>query len=197
MPSICVVYHSGFGHTKIQAEHVAKGAESVEGTEVHLVPVETLEAAVDHQYGPEWDVLMKADAIAFGCPTYMGSVSAGMKQFMEHSSAAWFGSAWKDKLAAGFTNSGSWSGDKLNTLTDIFLFAMQHHMVWVGLGLMPGYNSSKGTPEDLNRVGCFAGAMAQSNTDEGPDVAPPKADRETAERLGRRLAEAAARWGSA
>ncbi|MDJ0973072.1 MAG: flavodoxin family protein [Planctomycetota bacterium] len=197
MPSVCVVYHSGFGHTKVQAEHVAKGAEAVEGTEVHLLPAEDFKAPVDHQYGPEWDVLMQADAIVFGCPTYMGSASAVLKQFMEHSSGAWFGAAWKDKIAAGFTNSASWSGDKLNTLQGIFIFAMQHQMVWVGLDLMPGNNSSTGTPEDLNRVGCFSGAMAQSNADEGPDVAPPEADRKTAEHLGRRVAEAAARWGAA
>ena len=194
MPSVCVVYHSGFGHTKVQAEHVAKGAEAVEGTEVHLLPVEGFPEPVDHKYGPEWDVLMQADAIVFGSPTYMGSVSAALKQFMERSSAAWYGAAWKNKIAAGFTNSASWSGDKLNSLTGMFIFAMQHQMVWVGLDLMPGYNSSQGSPEDLNRVGCFSGAMAQSNADDGPDVAPPEAARKTAEHLGKRVAEATARW---
>ena len=59
-------------------------------------------------------MLASADGIAFGCPTYMGSVSAKMKAFMEHSSGAWYGAAWKNKVAAGFTNSASWSGDKLN-----------------------------------------------------------------------------------
>ena len=46
----------------------------------------------------------------------------------------------------------------------------------------------------MNRIGGFLGAMAQSNVDEGPDVAPPKSDRETAFHLGQRVAEAARRW---
>jgi len=67
-------------------------------------------------------------------------------------------------------------------------------MIWVGLGLMPGNNSSKGSPEDLNRLGSFLGAMAQSNVDQGPEHAPTAADLRTAEHLGRRVAKAAARW---
>ena len=75
----------------------------------------------------------------------------------------------------------------------MFIFAMQHGMIWIGLGLMPGNNSSKGSPDDLNRIGGFAGAMAQSNVDAGPEAAPPESDRLTAEHLGRRIAEMAAR----
>jgi NAD(P)H dehydrogenase (quinone) len=67
-------------------------------------------------------------------------------------------------------------------------------MVWVGLGLLPGNNSSTGSPEDLNRLGSFLGAMAQSNADQGPEHGPTAADLRTAEHLGRRVAEAAARW---
>ena len=195
MTKVAIVYHSGFGHTEVQAQAVAEGARSVEGTEVSLHEAGSFEGpGEDKQYGPAWQALMDADAIVFGCPTYMGSVSAGLKQFFEHSSAAWFGSAWKDKIAAGFTNSGSQNGDKQHTIGDIFRFAMQHMMVWVGLDLMPGNNSSTGSVDDLNRLGGFTGALAQSNIDEGPDVAPPKADRDTAAALGKRVAEAAARW---
>jgi NAD(P)H dehydrogenase (quinone) len=68
-------------------------------------------------------------------------------------------------------------------------------MIWIGLGALPGNNHSKGSNKDLNRLGAFVGAMAQSNADEGPDVAPPRADRETAEAYGRRIAQAAARRG--
>ncbi|MEJ2299764.1 MAG: hypothetical protein P8X94_14965, partial [Woeseiaceae bacterium] len=101
---------------------------------------------------------------------------------------------WADKLAAGFTNSGSQNGDKQNTLVDIASFAAQHGMVWVNLNLLPGNNSSKGSVEDLNRLGSYLGAMAQSNVDEGADVAPPEADLETAAKLGERVAKCARRW---
>ena len=186
MPSVVVVYHSGYGHTKVQAEAVARGAASVDGAKVLLVPVEDVEM--------HWDALHAADAIVFGSPTYMGSVSAKMKAFMEETSKHWATLKWRDKIAGGFTNSASQSGDKLNTLIDFVVFAMQHGMIWVGLDLLPGNNSSKGSVEDLNRLGSFLGAMAQSNADEGSDVAPPRADRETAERYGRRIGEVARDW---
>lgn len=186
MASIAVVYHSGYGHTAVLAQSIAVGAAKVAGTEVHLVPVEEAEAKTA--------LLDGADAIVFGSPTYMGSASAKFHEFMEATSKTWYGRGWKDKLAAGFTVSASQSGDKLNTLVQLAIFASQHGMIWVGGDLLPGNNNSKGSVEDLNRLGSFLGAMAQANADEGPDVAPPHSDRKTAERLGERVAEAAARW---
>lgn len=71
--------------------------------------------------------------------------------------------------------------------------AMQHGMTWIGLDLLPGNNTSKGSVQDLNRLGSFMGAMAQSNVDMGPDQAPIESDRKTAEHLGRRVAIFASR----
>jgi len=53
---------------------------------------------------------------------------------MDASAAPYFVKAWKDKLAAAFTVSGSPSGDKLNTLTSLAIFAAQHGMLWIGTG---------------------------------------------------------------
>lgn len=188
MTKVAIVFHSGYGHTAKQAEAVAKGAADA-GAEVSVIPVGDL-AAED---APGWATLDAAHAIIFGAPTYMGSASAPFMTFKDATSKRWFGQAWKDKIAAGFTNSGSWSGDKTNTLTGFFVLAMQHSMIWVGSGLMPGFNSSKGSIDDLNRVGIFMGAGAQSNVDEGPDKGPSHADLLTAEHLGRRVAETAAK----
>ncbi len=188
--NICVVYHSGFGHTEKQAAAVADGARAVAGAGVNQIPVEDL----SEETGPAWEKLDAADAIIFGCPTYMGSPSAGLKQFMEATSGRWMTQTWADKLAAGFTNSGSQNGDKQNTLVDIATFAAQHGMVWINLNLLPGNNSSSGSVEDLNRLGASLGAMAQSNVDEPADVVPPKADLDTARSLGERVAKCAQRW---
>lgn len=184
MIQVAVVYHSGYGHTAKQAEAVRAGAASVPGASVTLVPVEKIEQ--------HWGGLEAADAIVFGSPTYMGGVSAPFKSFMDASSGTWAGQKWKGKLAAGFTNSASQSGDKLNTLIQLAVFAAQHGMHWISLGLLPGNNSSKGSTEDLNRLGGYLGAMAQSNADVGADVAPPAADLRTAAELGRRVAETTA-----
>lgn len=182
--TVAIVYHSGYGHTAKQAEAVARGVERVAGARSKLVKVE----------GPEapWAELEAADAIIFGAPTYMGGQSAPFKAFQDATSNTVFaaGSKWRDKIAAGFTNSASRSGDKLATLQQFSIFAAQHGMHWVSLGLPPGNNSSTGSEEDLNRLGIFLGAGAQSNADEGPDVAPTAADLRTAEHLGERVAGA-------
>lgn len=193
MTKIAIVYHSGFGHTAVIAERVGKGAASIPGVTSKLYKVEDLSTS---DAGP-WDELAAADAIIFGSPTYMGSASAPMKTFMDASSKVWFVQGWKDKLAAGFTVSASWSGDKLSTLTQFVVLAAQHGMVWTGTGLMPGNNNSKGSSDDLNRVGSFLGLMAQANADQGPDIAPPESDRKTAEAFGARVALAARRWATA
>ena len=186
-PRIVVAYHSAKGHTAVVAHSVAEGATEV-GAEVELLDVASMDAG-------DWRLLADADAIVFGCPTHMGSVSAPFKAFMDASSRrAWVTQAWKDKLAAGFTNSSGLSGDKLNTLVQLSVFAAQHSMVWVSLGLMPGNRLPGAERSPLNRLGSHLGAMAQSDPGLSPEEAPPQADRDTAAALGRRVAEHAARW---
>ena len=191
MSKIAIVYHSGFGHTQRQAEAVAAGALAV-GAETVLYRAEEL---LSPDQGP-WAELAQADAIVFGSPTYMGSVSGAFKTFMDASSKVWAAGAWKDKLAAAFTNSASQSGDKLATLQALAIFGAQHGMLWTPLGLSAGNNSSKGSTADLNRLGSYLGAMAQSNADEGPDKGPIASDLATARALGERIAKAAERWTS-
>ena len=65
----------------------------------------------------------------------MGTASGAFHQFAEATSKRWFTDAWQDKLAAGFTNSGSKSGDKGHTLQFFQTLAAQHGMHWVNLGL--------------------------------------------------------------
>ena len=184
-PVVASGYHSGYGHTKVVAESVLAGIKEVDAVEGVLISVDEVDS--------QWEVLDGAAAIIFGAPIYMGSVSAAFWAFAEKSSKRWFELKWKDKLAAGFVNSGSQNGDKLQGLHALFNLSQQHGMVWVGLGLHPGNNNSKGSIEDLNRLGGFGGAFAQSNVDEGPD-AVPATDRRTAVHLGRRVAEATVRW---
>ena len=188
MATVVVVYHSGYGHTGKQAQAVYEGVKSVAGTAVQLIAV----ADADRH----WDDLARADAIIFGAPTYMGSISAEFKKFMEATSKLWYTQDWKDKLAAGFTNSASLNGDKLNSLVELTIFAAQHSMIWISLGLLPA-NNSKSQRDDLNRMGSYLGAMSQSDADVDADVAPPSGDLATARHLGRRVAEITARFSAA
>ena len=172
---IVVVYHSASGRTAALAQAIARGA----GGTVMSVD------AVDH------GVLARADAIVFGCPTYMGSASAAFKQFMDGTAAIWGLQGWHDKLAAGFTHSAAPSGDKLGTLTQLAVFAAQHGMVWIGLGLPPTYAvAGAAQSDDTNRLGSHLGLMAQTP----PGASLHDGDVRTAEGFGRRIADAVARW---
>ncbi|MGE5510761.1 MAG: flavodoxin family protein [Bacteroidota bacterium] len=183
--TVAIVYHSDYGHTARLAQAVREGADDVAGTRTLLLEVEAAQQ--------RWDNLAQAAAIVFGAPTFMGNVSARFKAFQDATSKAVMakGYLWRDKVAAGFTNSGCRSGDKLATLVSLALFAAQHGMHWVNLALPPGHNSSRGSEAELNRLGFWLGAGAQSNVDEGPELAPPASDLATARHLGRRVAEVA------
>jgi len=178
MAKLSIVYHSGYGHTKVIADAVARGAASVPGTEVHVVPVADVET--------HWEDLLASDAIVFGSPTYMGTVSAPFKTFMDATAGIWYERKWQDKLAAGFTNSGSPSGDKLNTLQTLAVFGAQHGMLWVGQAEMRD-------PSGVNRLGSYLGAMTTADN-VPPEQEPGSADQATGEALGRRVALAAERW---
>jgi NAD(P)H dehydrogenase (quinone) len=179
MSKVAVVYHSGYGHTAEVAKAVARGAAGIASIDAQLISVTDIDK--------HWQDLDVADAIIFGTPTYMGGVSAPFKAFMDASSKVWMAQGWKDKIAAGFTHSASQGGDKFNTVTQLFTLAMQHGMIWTGLGLLPGNNSSKGSVHDLNRLGSSTGSLTQSGADQGAE-AIPASDLKTAEHLGQRVA---------
>lgn len=190
MIRVAIVVHSRHGSTRKLAESMASGARDA-GADVRIVEAEAL-AAPDA--GP-WDVLTAADAIVFGSPTYMGSVSATFKAFMDASSDIWSEQGWKDKLAAGFTSAVSPSGDKLNTLGQMTIFAAQHGMLWVSLGLLPGVTRTTHDAEaSVNRLGDYLGLGSYTLFDQPEDGFPAAGDLVTAELFGRRIADAATRW---
>ncbi|WP_273143855.1 flavodoxin family protein [Oceanicaulis alexandrii] len=186
---IAIAYHTGYGHTRVLAEAVAQGVERQSSARAELIDVTDMNSE-------SWAILAVSDAIIFGSPTYMGAVSGPFKTFMDQTSAIWLARSWADKLAAGFTVSSSQAGDKFATLSQLATLAAQHGMLWVSLNQLPGNNSSTASVDDLNRIGASLGAMAQANNDQGPDLAPPAADRESAARLGARVAELAQRMAA-
>lgn len=187
--NVAIVFHSGYGHTLKQAEAVQAGAASVSGATATLIAV----SAEGQISDADWQTLDAADAIVFGSPTYMGGPSWQFKRFADASSKPWFGQKWKDKIAAGFTNSASMNGDKLSTLHYFFTLAMQHGMVWVGTGLMPS-NSKAAQRNDVNYLASSSGAMAQSPSDASVEEGPLPGDLETARLFGERIAQTAVRW---
>jgi flavorubredoxin len=55
MSKVVVVYHSGYGHTRVMAQAVARGVERHLGSTCRLLAVEDVEA--------HWDALHGADAL--------------------------------------------------------------------------------------------------------------------------------------
>ncbi len=192
MTRIAIVYHSGYGHTRKLADAVRTGAADVDGVDATLHPI-----GADGDLPPAaWADLDAADAIVFGSPTYMGSVSWQFKKFADASSKIWFTQGWKDKLFAGFTNSASMNGDKHSTIAYLTTLAMQHGGCWIGTGMLPA-NQKAARRDDVNYLGASAGLYSQSPSDASPDEAPGAGDLETGRRFGRRVAEAAVRFAAA
>lgn len=179
--SIAIVYHSGYGHTAKVAEAIAEGAKAANG-HVQLIKADTITDA-------EWDSLDAADAIIFGAPTYMGSLSGPFKVFMDATSRKWGEQKWQNKIAAGFTNSASYSGDKTGSLQQLVTLAMQHGMIWVGQAeRAPQFGEGEMPDADkINRLGSWTGLMTQSNHAASADIVPGPGDLETARRFGTRI----------
>ncbi|EGD59276.1 flavodoxin/nitric oxide synthase [Novosphingobium nitrogenifigens DSM 19370] len=181
MAKIVVVYHSGYGHTKVVAEHVARGA----GAELVAISPEGEIAEA------EWTALNEADAIIFGAPTYMGNVSWQFKKFADATSKAWFTRQWADKVFGGFTNSASPNGDKQVALITLQTLASQHGGIWVSLGTPPS-NTKASTSADLNNLGGSVGLLVRSPADASVDEVH-KGDLDTAVLYGERVAGIAAK----
>jgi multimeric flavodoxin WrbA len=181
MSKIVIVFHSGYGHTAKVAQAVAEGSG---GTLLAIDAEGNLPAG-------GWEQLAAAKAIVFGSPTYMGSVSWQFKKFADASSKPWFTQAWKDKIAAGFTNSATMNGDKHSTLHYLFTLSQQHGMLWLGTGMMPA-NSKAATRDDLNYVGSSSGLMTTTPSDASVDEMVA-GDLATARAFGQRIAQSVSR----
>ncbi|MCW5664049.1 MAG: flavodoxin family protein [Piscinibacter sp.] len=180
MKKIAIVYHSAHGHTEFIARHVCQGARSVTGVEVALVRAEAITGTPDD--------LLAYDGFILGSPTYLGGVSAPFKGFMDATGRLWRTQRLKGRLAAGFTVSSLPSGDKQSTLFSMFVFSMQHGLLWVGNPILPEQHGGVPYDEAANRLGSWSGLMAQAGHSAPADAFVP-GDLKTARMFGRHFAE--------
>ena len=174
---IVIVYHSGYGHTAKVAEAVAQGSG---GTLLAIDAEGNLPAG-------GWERIAAAKAVVFGSPTYMGSVSWQFKKFADASSKQWFTMAWRNKIAAGFTNSATLNGDKFSTIQYMITLSQQHGMLWTGIG-MQAPNAKASTRADINNLGGYSGLVTATPSDASPDEMVP-GDLATARAFGERVSE--------
>ncbi|MDO1450981.1 flavodoxin family protein [Rhodocytophaga aerolata] len=175
--TLAIVYHSNYGHTRLVAEAIFRGTQQLTKDTLLLSTCEAI---------AQIEQLHQADGIIFGSPTYFGSVSAEFKKFMEFTGSFWYRQLWKDKIAAGFTNSSTTNGDKLHTLIQLSLFAAQHSMIWVSTGILPVFTEGIQQTEP-NGMASYLGFMAQS--DNSLKTLTPPADLTTAFLFGKRVAQ--------
>ena len=154
MKRLAIVYHSGHGHTRQLAYHVAEGARNAPDTEVRILEATEVMTAPDQ--------LAEYDGFAFGSPTYLGGVSGPLKSFMDSTGRLWRRQGLRGRVAAGFTVSSLPAGDKQSTLLSLFVFSMQHGMLWVGNPFLPEQHDGVAYDEAVNRLGSWSGLMAQS-----------------------------------
>lgn len=181
MKKIAIIYHSAHGHTAHIATHIFEGANSVPNTEVHMLKAEDLTQTPDE--------LLKYDGYILGAPTYLGGVSGPFKMFMDATGRLWRTQQLKGKLAAGFTVSSLPSGDKQSTLVSMFVFCMQHGMLWVGNPILPEQHTGIPYDEAANRLGSWSGMMAQAGHS-APADSFPAGDIKTARMFGKNFSEA-------
>jgi NAD(P)H dehydrogenase (quinone) len=113
---VLVAYYSRDGHTKTMAEAVARGAESVEGTTVTILPVDKV----------AMDDLLAADAIIVGSPVYNANIAPMVAVFM--SEWPFETGEMRNKIGAAFaTGAGISAGEELtqlNILHGMMIFGM-------------------------------------------------------------------------
>lgn len=192
MPTVAVTYFSGSGKTRALAQSILAGARGVPGITAIEVPILGAKI-VEGRYEDEaaLKLLDGADAIVFGSPTYMGMVAGQFKCFADASGGRWYHRTWQDKLAGGFTTSGSPSGDKQGTLLYLAILAAQHGMLWVGNAAPNEVYAGKAPDEATNRLGSFMGVMSQVAPT--PEAQIPPGDLRTGEQYGIRIARLAAK----
>lgn len=183
MKRLAVIYHSAHGNTERIAELIALGARSAPGVRTELLRAEELACAPER--------LLAYDGFIFGSPTFLGGVSGPFKSFMDATGRLWKTHSLKGKLASGFTVSALPSGDKQSTLLSMFVFAMQHGMVWVGNAILPEQQGGVPYDEAANRLGSWSGLMAQAGHSAGASGFAP-GDLKTARMFGRNVATALA-----
>lgn len=183
MSNIVIPYFSGSDHTLQIAQEIQNGAMQVANIDVSLLNVDPITDI-------DWNKLHDTDAIIFGAPTYMGSLPWQFKCFMDETSNFWVDQMWQDKIAAGFTMGASTSGDKLNSLMQLSVFAAQHGMIWAG----QNHVGSKHTKDRkrINDTGTWLGLSATSNPDKEKMIY--EHDALTAHMFGQRIAEVTLKW---
>ena len=190
-PLILVLYYTRYGATGRMARAVARGVESVAGTEARLRTVPPVAAdgtaavghARDRPPPATLDDLEQCAGLALGSPTRFGNMAAPLKHFLDQTGGLWMNAALAGKPAGVFTSTNTLHGGQEATLLTMMMPLLHHGMIICGIPYSePQLTTTRsgGTPYGASHVA-------------GPDSNLPLTDEEAAlcRALGRRVAETA------
>lgn len=142
MKRVLILFYSRHGSVASMAQQIARGVESVAGSEAVLRTVpevsEVCEAVADSipVSGAPYvslDDLKECDALALGSPGRFGNMAAPLKYFLEKTSTLWLSGTLTGKPAGVFTSTSSMHGGQESTLLSMMLPLLHHGMIISGL----------------------------------------------------------------
>ncbi|MCC9089061.1 MULTISPECIES: NAD(P)H-dependent oxidoreductase [Bacillus] len=120
---IYVVYDSEGDHTKALAEAIAAGAGETEQAEVFI----------DHVKDADIRTLDQMDAIIWGCPGHFGTISSGLKTWIDRLGYLWAEGKLIDKVGAVFCTTATAHGGLEMTMHNLITPMFHQGMLVVGL----------------------------------------------------------------
>ena len=197
MAEILIVYYSRNGSVARLARHIARGVEEIPGMRARLRSVPPVAPVTQTAQPPEpaevapyatLADLRDCAGIILGSPTRFGNMAAPLKFFLDSSGAEWASGALVGKPAAVFTSTSTLHGGQETTLTSMILPLLHHGAVIIGIPFTePALNTTTtgGTPYGASHVAGTSGDRPISDD-----------ERALARKLGRRVAEIAAKLGA-
>jgi NAD(P)H dehydrogenase (quinone) len=120
---IYIVYDSEAEHTKALAYSIAEGAQKVNGAEVYI----------DHVSEADVYKLSDMDAIIWGCPGHFGSISSGLKEWIDKLGHLWAEGKLINKIGAVFCTTATTHGGVEATMLNLITPMLHQGMIIVGL----------------------------------------------------------------
>ncbi|TFV93514.1 flavodoxin family protein [Algoriphagus kandeliae] len=119
-PLILITYYSQSGNTEQMAKAIGEGAQSVEGVDVKLLPIDQVLQ----------DDLLAASAIILGSPVYNANIAPAVQEFIN--SWPFEGRPLKDKIGAVFSTGGGISIGEELVMLNLMHSMLIHGMILVG-----------------------------------------------------------------
>ncbi|MCY0889336.1 MAG: NAD(P)H-dependent oxidoreductase [Alicyclobacillaceae bacterium] len=120
---VYIVYDSENGHTEMLAKSVAEGARNHEDAEVFL----------HHVQDANPRDLVAMDAIIWGCPGHFGTISSGLKSWIDQLGYLWATGKLVGKVGAAFCTTATVHGGIEMTLWNLITPMLHNGMIIVGL----------------------------------------------------------------